>query len=102
MANFPDSEESSPIPLVRRLSPARGVALGSMVEVTDEDDERSHWSDRSTAANDRMSPAASGGIAGLFAGAAALGAVHLLAPQALARPLIAVAEARGVDLAASF
>ena len=35
-------------------------------------------------------------------GLAALGAVHALAPAALTRPVLAVAEARGVDLAVSF
>ncbi|MBX3260137.1 MAG: hypothetical protein KF782_10645 [Labilithrix sp.] len=52
--------------------------------------------------DDRMSPAVSGGIAGFAGGLAALGSVHALAPAALARPVLAVAEARGVDLAVSF
>jgi hypothetical protein len=47
--------------------------------------------------SDRMSPGVSGGIAGIFAGAAAMGVVHLIDGAALMRPLQSVASARGVD-----
>jgi hypothetical protein len=47
--------------------------------------------------SDRMSPGVSGGIAGIFAGAGAMGVVHLIDAAALMRPIQAVASARSVD-----
>ena len=44
----------------------------------------------------------SGGIGLFFGGLAMLGVVHGLAPDALARPMIAVAHARNVELVVAF
>ena len=49
-----------------------------------------------------MSPSVAGGITGLLGGLAAFGVVHGLAPGALARPIVAVADARNVELVVSF
>lgn len=44
-----------------------------------------------------MRPGPAGGIAGLFGGAAAFGLVHATATATLAKPIVDVAAARGVD-----
>jgi len=48
-------------------------------------------------AEDRMGVGTSGGIAGLFAGAAALGIVHWLLPNALGAPLLRASTMWGVE-----
>lgn len=53
-------------------------------------------------ANDRMGPPAAGGLAGIFAGCAALGIVHAAAPVALAEPVRGAAAQWGVATAVSF
>jgi hypothetical protein len=49
-----------------------------------------------------MRPGSAGALTGIFAGAAALGLVHGLAPGAFSQPIVAVAAARGVDPIVSF
>lgn len=49
-----------------------------------------------------MSPSAAGGISGIFAGGAALGVVHAMAPNAIAASVLATAQARGVDETVAF
>lgn len=73
-----------------------------MAEVEADGDDGSQPLDLSAIPDDRMSPAVSGGIAGFFGGLAALGVVHGLEPEALARPMIAVADGRHVDLTVAF
>lgn len=51
---------------------------------------------------DRMGTGTSGGIAGLFAGAAALGVVHLMTPSALVGTIARAASQWSVDMTASF
>jgi len=97
MATYSDNDEI-PLPLVRRSPPATSPAE---LDREAEEDGGSQPLDLS-AIPDRMTPAVSGGIAGFAGGLAALGVVHGLEPQALTRPILAVADARGVDLAVSF
>lgn len=49
------------------------------------------------APSDRMGAGTSGGVAGLFAGAAALGVVHYLAPHSLFAPILRAAGTWGVE-----
>lgn len=51
---------------------------------------------------DRTTPEVAGAIAGLLAGAAALGVVHASVPEELSRYVVAVAEERSVDLSMTF
>jgi hypothetical protein len=110
MPSSPDHDEIS-LPLVSRLAPTTGSwrVRGSRSglpqrSVLPEADlyEDSLILEVASEPDDRMRPAVSGGIAGILAGLAGLGVVHWLAPMALTRPLLVVAEARGVDLGASF
>jgi hypothetical protein len=96
MATYSDNEEI-PIPLVRRHFPSTGTEA-----IEAEEDDRSQSDVLYAIPDDRMTPAVAGGIAGLFAGMAALGVVHGLEAEALGRPIAAVATARGVDLAVTF
>lgn len=79
-----------PYLLVRRV-PSVGPAS------FEEEDDDAPLMDLSATQNDRMGPAASGIIAGFFAGAAGLGVVHALAPQVLVRAVVDVAAARALD-----
>lgn len=78
--------EEIPLPLVRRIEP-RDV---------DSEDSGSRGVDVSATSRpvlmDRMGPGVSGGLAGFFAGAAALGVAHGLAPSALVGPVAAAAR----------
>lgn len=88
--------EEIPLPLVRRIEPRA--------------DERSQEADDSATEDladlvehrDRMRPGPAGAVAGLFAGAAALGVVHALAPLALMAPVRAAAGEWGVSPEVSF
>lgn len=78
-------DEEIPLALVHRRTPREEA-------VTDvEADQRPY------APSDRMGAGTSGGIAGLFAGAAALGVVQYLAPHSLLAPILRAAGAWGVD-----
>ncbi len=83
--------EEIPLPLVRRIEPG---------------DRRSHAAELSSAEpfdlQDRMRPAPAGGVAGILAGAAALGVVHAMAPVALVGPVRAAAAHWGVSVGLSF
>ena len=91
MSGFYEQEEI-PLPLVRRVE--------TFAREDARDDDRSHMERRS--ATDRLRPGPSGGVAGLFAGAAALGVVHAMTPAALLGPVHAAASQWGVAPEASF
>src|SRR5207244_5268468 len=78
-------DEEIPVALVRRR-PAREAVV-----THDEADEQP------LAPSDRMGVGTSGGIAGLFAGGAALGVVHWLTPSSLNGPILRAAGLWGVE-----
>lgn len=90
MDTYSDESElgtpSRPYLLVHRLRP-------SLPRYSDRDS----LVDHSAMPSDRMSPAASGILAGIFAGAAGFGVVHGLALPLIARTVANVAHARGWD-----
>ncbi len=98
MPSYYDNEEI-PLPLVRRID---GRRVERTVEVEADDDAGSQPLGRFALHDDRMSPGVSGGLAGFFGGLGALGVVHGLEPEALARPMIAIAQARSVELTVAF
>ena len=91
MSGFYEQEEI-PVPLVRRVQP--------FAQEHARDDDSSHMEHRS--ATDRMRAGPSGGLAGLFAGAAALGVVHAMTPAALLGPVHAAASQWAVAPEVSF
>ncbi|MDF2695877.1 MAG: hypothetical protein K0S65_4260, partial [Labilithrix sp.] len=107
MPSWPDRDET-PFPLVQRHAPTTGrwpapqPAAWMPQATVDTEAETDEPEDTSSVPEDRMSPAVSGGVAGILAGLAALGVVHGLASASLTRPIVAVADARGVDLAVAF
>ena len=98
MPSYSDNEEI-PLPLVRRVVRPSERRTD---EIEADADDGSQPLDLYAIPDDRMSPAVSGGIAGFVGGLAALGVVHGLEPEALARPMIAVAHARNVELIVAF
>lgn len=92
MSSLYDNEEI-PLPLVRRIEHADAGSHDEDVLATDIPD---------VLGQDRMRPGPSGGIMGLFAGAAALGVVHAMAPAALLGPVHAAAAGWGVSPEISF
>lgn len=95
MQSYPDNDEI-PLPLVRRLDPPLRITH----VIADAEDDGGRYD--SAIPSDRVAPSTAGGIAGLFAGVAALGVVHAAVPTELYRPIAAVAIARGVDVSLSF
>jgi hypothetical protein len=97
MATFTDDDQlgtpNHPFLLGRRLRRAP-VELDP---VAGSYDPEASMEDLSATVGDRMGPAASGTIAGLFGGMAALGVIHGLVPNLLGRAIVTVADARGVE-----
>lgn len=105
MATYSDNDELVPssrrYPLARRRFPEI-PSVSDLDAIAADEDARLRSMDLSAIHGDRMGPAVSGGIAGFFAGAAALGVVHALAPLAIATPIVRAAELRGVDAMVGF
>ncbi|HVH41936.1 MAG TPA: hypothetical protein VM925_06315 [Labilithrix sp.] len=97
MPTYSDDEElgtpNQPFLLVRRHVPSSRTAA----ELDADEELGSQSLDLSAIHDDRMTPAVSGGIAGFLGGTVALAVVHGLRPEALARSIVVVADARGVD-----
>lgn len=49
-----------------------------------------------------MSPSVAGGVVGFFAGMGCLAVIYALEPSALARPILAAAAVRGIDVNVAF
>lgn len=92
-----DEDTSFPGFQRRRPSGARWIVSPEVLGEDDELDVSATRRPLASDASDRMRPQVAGGMAGLFAGAAALAVVHYLAPQFFARPIDLTAAARGVD-----
>lgn len=88
--------EEIPLPLVRRIERADAGSQDEDLLATDLPDVLRHEH------QDRMRPGPSGGVMGLFAGAAGLGVVHAMAPAALLGPVHAAASQWGVSPELSF
>src|SRR5687768_4924375 len=82
MPGLSDHEEI-PLPLVRRTGRKRAFHAPSEDDGSRVEQEFSQEEVERLGPADRMGPGPSGAIAGLFAGAAALGVIQLMAPAAL-------------------